>query len=215
MLKVKDLSLYVNDLPIAENVSFEIPRGLSGLCGPSGIGKTTLIRAIAGLHRVNAGTIILNDICLVESGKELVPCHLRRVGYAPQEPCLYPHMTVKENLTFFLQDKTKQEKDKRANNMLELLEIADKARSYPHELSGGQAQRTAIARALINEPQILLLDETLSGIHTELAIKIGKIIAAAISDRNIPGILISHDTELSKQVCAQNGCFTGKGIKWT
>lgn len=216
MLKVQDIKLEIDNHSIAEKISFELPSGsLSGLSGPSGIGKTTLLRAIAGLHKVRAGTIILNDIYLLKSGKELVPCHLRQVGYAPQEPSLYPHMTVRENLTFFLQKKSSREQNKRAIDILRLLQIGEKANSYPYQLSGGQAQRVAIARTMINEPQVLLFDETLSGIHAELAMEIGKIIAEFIAEKNIPGILISHDIELSKQISARSGCLTEQGINWS
>lgn len=215
MLQVQDLSLAINDVSLASNISFTVPPGqLACLSGPSGLGKTTLLRTIAGLHQLRQGSITLNEVCFVQSGKELVPCQHRRVGYAPQEPTLYPHMTVAGNLGFFLKDLKPEAKQQQVMEMLELLEIGDKADNYPHQLSGGQAQRTAIARAMLNDPQILLLDETLNGVHTELAVKIGKIIANTIEAKRIPGILVSHDTKLSQELSSLCGEFSKQGIIW-
>ncbi|NRA46445.1 MAG: ATP-binding cassette domain-containing protein [Oligoflexales bacterium] len=214
MLEIRDLELEVNKKRITKPISFDIPCGeLTCLSGPSGVGKTTLIRTIAGLHKAGSGTISVNGVCFVKDGKELVPCHLRKVGYAPQEPSLYPHMTVKENLSFFLRGLNLETQTKRIESVIEQLQITDKVDCYPHQLSGGQAQRVAIARAIVNDPQILLFDETLSGIHTELAIKVGQIILKMVSEKNIPGILVSHDLELTKKISPNTCVLNSQGLK--
>ena len=154
-----------------DNASFEISEGgVLALFGPSGCGKTTVLRLIAGLESPDTGRIVLDGQCVGENGRNLVPPHLRNVGFVFQDLALWPHLKVSENLEFALASARleKNERCARVLQMLRLTRVERYADTYPGQLSGGEQQRVALARALVSHPRLLLLDEPLSSLDAEL-----------------------------------------------
>jgi iron(III) transport system ATP-binding protein len=146
------------------------PGELVSLLGPSGCGKTTTLRLVAGFLRPEAGEIWVGERCL-SSASAVVPPERRRMAMIFQSYALWPHMTVARNVAYGLRFKagvSRAERDSRVKKMLRVVKLADYESRYPGELSGGQQQRVAVARALVVEPEILLLDEPLSNLDANL-----------------------------------------------
>ena len=187
-----------NEEVVAVNdFTFEIPDGkLIGLLGPSGCGKSTTLYMISGLQKPSSGQIFFGD----DDVTELAPEN-RGVGLVFQNYALYPHMTVKQNILFPLQnlkgeDKlTKEDMLKRAYEAAKLVQIDDLMDRKPSELSGGQQQRVAIARALVKMPRVLLLDEPLSNLDARLRLQTREEIKRIQRETNITTIFVTHDQE--------------------
>ena len=176
---------------------FEIPDGkLIGLLGPSGCGKSTTLYMICGLQKPSSGKIFFGE----DDVTELSPEH-RGVGLVFQNYALYPHMTVKQNILFPLQnfkgaDKlTKTEMLERAYNVAKLVQIDELMDRKPSELSGGQQQRVAIARALVKMPRVLLLDEPLSNLDARLRLQTREEIKRIQRETKITTVFVTHDQE--------------------
>ena len=169
MIKLQQVSIMQGNFSI-EDVSLHVPEGCyAGLMGKSGCGKTSLLEAIAGLRPICSGTVILND----QDVTDLKPAS-RHLGYVPQDRALFPNMRVGRQLAFSLevQSMPQAEIDQRIRELSSLLSLDHLLNRYPDGLSGGEAQRVALGRALANRPKILCLDEPLSaldeGLHEEL-----------------------------------------------
>src|SRR5690606_30250893 len=143
------------------DVDFRLPmHGISALFGPSGCGKTTILRSVAGLHRI-AGRIAIGDR-LLQDRHVFMPAHKRRLGYVFQESSLFPHLSVRGNLTYGLKGADRHEV--RFEGIVDLLGIGHLVDRSPEHLSGGERQRVSIGRALLSQPGILLMDEPLSAL---------------------------------------------------
>ena len=179
------------------NFTFEIPDGkLVGLLGPSGCGKSTTLYMISGLQQPTSGKIFFGD----EDVTELSPEN-RGIGLVFQNYALYPHMTVKQNILFPLQnlkgaDKmTKEQMLERAHEAAKLVQIDELMDRKPSELSGGQQQRVAIARALVKMPRVLLLDEPLSNLDARLRLQTREEIRRIQRETGITTVFVTHDQE--------------------
>ncbi len=179
------------------NFTFTIPDGkLVGLLGPSGCGKSTTLYMISGLQQPSSGKIFFGD----EDVTDLSPEN-RGIGLVFQNYALYPHMTVKQNILFPLQnlrgaDKmTKQEMLERAHQAAALVQIDNLMDRKPNELSGGQQQRVAIARALVKMPRVLLLDEPLSNLDARLRLQTREEIRRIQKETGITTVFVTHDQE--------------------
>ena len=177
--------------------NFEIPDGkLVGLLGPSGCGKSTTLNMISGLQKPSGGKIFFGDDDVTELSAEN-----RGVGLVFQNYALYPHMTVKQNIMFPLQnlkgeDKlSKEDMIERAFYAAKLVQIDDLMERKPSELSGGQQQRVAIARALVKMPRVLLLDEPLSNHDARLRVQTREEIRRIQRETNITTVFVTHDQE--------------------
>ena len=177
--------------------TFEIPDGkLIGLLGPSGCGKSTTLYMISGLQKPTSGKIFFGDDDVTELSTEN-----RGIGLVFQNYALYPHMTVKQNILFPLQnlkgaDKmSKADMDKRALEAAQLVQIDELMDRKPNELSGGQQQRVAIARALAKMPRILLLDEPLSNLDARLRLQTREEIRRIQKETGITTVFVTHDQE--------------------
>jgi len=181
------------EMKAVDNLSFRVEPGeFFSLLGPSGSGKTTCLRLIAGFEQPDSGSIRL-------SGEEAanLPPYERNVNTVFQDYALFPHMTVGENVGYSLMLKKtpQQERQKRVEEMLELVQLAGMMKRKTSQLSGGQRQRVALARALINEPQVLLLDEPLGALDLKLRQQMQVELKAIQKRVGITFIFVTHDQE--------------------
>lgn len=178
---------------VVDELNFALQDGEIGcLLGASGCGKTTTLRAIAGFQQIRSGSIVLNGRQL-SSTKVHLPPEKRRVGMVFQDYALFPHLTVCDNVTFGLQHKKNREKTAICQEMLKLVKLEGFDHRYPHELSGGQQQRVALARALAPSPDLLLLDEPLSSLDTELRRSLALEVREILKTRGTGAIMVTHD----------------------
>ena len=183
----------------AQDVSFDVPEGkLFTLLGPSGCGKTTTLRSIAGLEKPVAGSITVNGNTLYSSAQKIfIPPNKRGFGMVFQSYAIWPHMTVFQNASFPLEvgkkSYSKSEIDKRVMRVLESVELDHLRDRDATRLSGGQQQRLALARALVMEPQLLLLDEPLSNLDSKLRDKMRFELKRLQRELNITTIYVTHD----------------------
>ncbi|MBV4503408.1 ABC transporter ATP-binding protein [Pseudomonas sp. BW13M1] len=179
--------------PVFENIDCQIERGeFVTLLGPSGCGKSTLLRCIAGLTPVDSGRILLD-------GQDIVPVspQKRGIGMVFQSYALFPNMTVEQNVAFGLRmQKVKaDESQARVREVLDLVELGSFAGRYPHQLSGGQCQRVALARSLVTRPRLLLLDEPLSALDARIRKHLREQIRAIQRELGLTTIFVTHDQE--------------------
>ncbi|AZL72825.1 ABC transporter ATP-binding protein [Pseudomonas oryziphila] len=179
--------------PVFENIDCQIERGeFVTLLGPSGCGKSTLLRCIAGLTPVDSGHILLD-------GHDIVPLspQKRGIGMVFQSYALFPNMTVEQNVAFGLRmQKVKAEESQaRGREVLDLVELGSFAGRYPHQLSGGQCQRVALARSLVTRPRLLLLDEPLSALDARIRKHLREQIRAIQRELGLTTIFVTHDQE--------------------
>jgi molybdate transport system permease protein len=178
------------------DVSFTAGNAPLSILGPSGAGKTMLLRCIAGLERAHRGRIALDGRVLLDTERRIqVPARDRRVGMLFQHYALFPHRTVGENVGFGLRHLTREEKARRVNALLERVHIGGLEQRYPRELSGGEQQRAALARALAVEPEALLLDEPLSALDTHLRGQMETQLQETFATYQRPALLVTHNIE--------------------
>jgi len=161
------------------------------LLGPSGSGKTTLLRLIAGLERADGGSVSIEGELVSNHAVHVEPAK-RGVGMVFQQLALWPHLTVERQTRLVLHAWPKAERSKRVEEMLAMARLSDKGRRYPHELSGGEQQRLALARALAPAPKILLLDEPLSNLDPELRRELRDELKRIISAAGTTTLLVTH-----------------------
>ena len=185
------------EVTAVNNFSFEIPDGkLIGLLGPSGCGKSTTLNLICGLQKPTSGRIFFGEDDVTD-----LPPENRGVGLVFQNYALYPHLTVKQNIIFPLQnlkgkDKlSKDEMSKKALEIAKLVQIDELMDRKPSELSGGQQQRVAIARALVKMPRVLLLDEPLSNLDARLRLQTREEIKRIQRETGITTVFVTHDQD--------------------
>jgi len=189
-LEVKHLAKYFDsDYPIIKDLSFSINKGeIISFLGESGSGKTTFLKCIAGLEKINSGSISLNSVCLNDKNTFINPQD-RKIGFVFQDYPLFPHLNLKDNITFNLSKKHFSNLD----YILKLTSLKYLLNRYPHELSGGEQQRACIARALIREPELLLLDEPFSNLDTTIKESMREEIYKIIKATKTTTVLVTHD----------------------
>src|SRR5262245_40725276 len=193
---LKSLTKRYGDLAAVEGLSLEVAAGeLVSLLGPSGCGKTTTLRLVAGFLTPEAGEIWVGERCL-SSSSSVVPPERRRMAMIFQSYALWPHMTVAQNVAYGLRFKPglgRADRDRRVAEMLRVVQLAGYEPRYPGELSGGQQQRVAVARALVVEPEILLLDEPLSNLDANLREEMRFEIRRLHESFGITTLYVTHD----------------------
>lgn len=175
------------------DVDFTIPStGITALFGPSGCGKTTVLRCIAGLHRLEAGILSIGNT-VWQNEKTFLPPHLRPLGYVFQEPSLFPHLNVNDNLTYGLKRSRSVSPLISFQKTVELLGLSQMLNRQPANLSGGEKQRVAIGRALLTNPELLLMDEPLSALDHRSKNEIIPYLEILKNRLQIPMLYVSHD----------------------
>ena len=214
-LEVKNIDLSFDN----QNLKIRILKGLNlivdegnfvAITGASGSGKTSLLRVICGLESPNKGEIILDNSPLFN--KEIsVPTEKRNIGLVVQEKVLFPHLNTRKNIEFGISSKT--DKQNLSNEIMGKLNIQQLAEKYPHELSGGESQRVALARSIVMKPKLLMLDEPFTGLDKELKIKIYPEIKSILQESKITCLMVTHNLNEVKALADQ--CFNLESGKLT
>ena len=195
LLEIKDLSVSFGETKVLSGISLELEsRQLLAILGSSGAGKSTLLRLIAGFDSVASGTITLDGKPLSD-GKLTVPPEKRSIGIVPQDSALFPHLNVRQNIGFGLTGLSREERDKRVNQLLGLIRMEEFANRMPEELSGGQVQRVALARALAPKPKLVLLDEPFSALDAELRQELREEVRKVLRAEGATAVMVTHDQE--------------------
>ncbi len=195
-LEIKNVDFTIGGKTKVKNASLIIENEGETLCllGPSGIGKTTILRTIAGLEKIDKGSIKLNNKLL--SSKEInVEPEDRNVSLAFQDNSLFPHYTVEKNILLGAERNKGRKKRKISfKAIIELLDISKILKKYPHEISAGEAQRASLARSLLTQPDLLLLDEPLSNVDQSFKEEIQVRLKKILSELKITTIIVTHDS---------------------
>ena len=189
-LKVKNLvKNYSSEFPIIKDLSFSVKKGeLISFLGESGSGKTTFLKCLSGLEKTNSGFIELNGKVLNDN-KTFESPQKRKIGFVFQDYPLFPHLNLEKNITFNLEKKY----EKNLDYILKLTGLKFLLKRFPYELSGGEQQRACIARALIREPELLLLDEPFSNLDSTIKESMREEIYKIIKKTKTTTILVTHD----------------------
>ncbi len=192
-VRCTDLTKAFGPVYAVERVSFTVEQGsLLGLLGPSGVGKTTTLRLIAGFETPDAGTVEIGGR-VVTSSSGVVPPEKRRVGMVFQDYALFPHLSVRQNIAYGIPKEA--ESNGRVQEVMELVGLTEVESSQPHELSGGEQQRVALARALAPNPAVVLLDEPFSNLDAALRAKVRSEVKRILQEVGASAIFVTHDQE--------------------
>jgi len=190
-LSIKKLSYKINQIDILKDISLNLePDKIACVLGPSGCGKTTLLKLIAGLEKTQHGEIYLRDN-LVSSPNTHIDTGKRNIGFLFQDYALFPHLTVEENLKFAIKNNKNNKEE--IHEITNLIKLPNANSKYPHELSGGEQQRVALARSIIAQPNLLLLDEPFSSLDLNLKEEIRDDTLHLLQKFNISVIVVTHD----------------------
>jgi polar amino acid transport system ATP-binding protein len=211
MLKAKDIKKSFDGLGVLDGITIEVKKGeVLALIGPSGSGKSTFLRCVNRLETIDSGEISLDGekMCWMENGKlreadEKTLASIRhKMGMVFQSFNLFPHMSVLKNLTdapMAVLKLSREEAEARALKLLKKVGLSDKAKAYPHQLSGGQAQRVAIARALAMQPEMLCFDEPTSALDPELTQEVLAVMRDLASER-MTMVVVTHEMSFARDV---------------
>jgi sulfate transport system ATP-binding protein len=197
-IRARNVTKRFGDFTALDNVSVDIPTGsLTALLGPSGGGKSTLLRIIAGLEQPDSGSI---EIAGADSTS--LPPQQRNVGFVFQHYAAFKHMTVRGNVAFGLEirKRPKREAEARVKELLALVHLSQFADRYPSQLSGGQRQRMALARALAVEPQVLLLDEPFGALDAKVRKELRDWLRRLHDEVHVTTVFVTHDQEEAMEV---------------
>ena len=189
-LNIQKLVKYYNkDNPIIKELDFSVKKGeFVSFIGESGSGKTTFLKCLAGLEKINSGKITLNNKTLNDKDIFIKP-HLRKIGFIFQDYPLFPHLNTLDNIKINLKESYYTNLD----YYIDLMGLSNLLKRFPHELSGGEQQRVSIARALVREPDLLLMDEPFSNLDFAIKSKIQNEIYNILKKTNTTTILVTHD----------------------
>jgi molybdate transport system ATP-binding protein len=194
--RVKMERLRAGSPPFLLDISVNVPPGITILFGPSGAGKSTVLDCIAGLARPDAGRIVAGGDVLFDSQAGVnCPPQARRIAYVFQSLALFPHMSAEENVAYGLDGLSREQRSARVEEILKAFRVEKLRARRPAEISGGERQRIALARSLVAQPRVLLLDEPLTGLDAELKAAIVDDLRAWNAARRIPILYVTHTRE--------------------
>ncbi len=205
MLKVKGLNKSYGKLVVIENLDFEVDSRIQVFVGVNGCGKSTILKIIAGLVKEDSGEIWLNDKSLVGLSPED-----RRIGYVPQQPSLFPHLNVMENIKYG--EKNQRSSAKLTDELIELIGLQGLLKKKPRELSGGYQSRVSLARAVVSDPEIMLLDEPLSSLDTAVKENVLPSFRETLSQLNVPVLYVTHDPWEAEQISNSFSVFAERRL---
>jgi sulfate transport system ATP-binding protein len=200
-IEVRDVGKRFGDFVALEDVSITVADGaLTALLGPSGSGKSTLLRIIAGLEQPDSGSVVIDGQDVTAS-----PARTRGVGFVFQHYAPFKHMTVEDNVAFGLSVRRRPREEIRArvDELLGLVRLEGLAKRYPSQLSGGQLQRMALARALAVQPQVLLLDEPFGALDAQVRAELREWLRRLHDEIHVTTIFVTHDQEEAMEVAEQ------------
>jgi iron(III) transport system ATP-binding protein len=196
-LQVVGLRKSFSSSVVVNDVNLEVKHGdIAALLGPSGCGKTTLLRCIAGLEIPDTGVVrIAGEVAFDRSSGITVPVQRRGVGFVFQDYALWPHMTVEANVSYGLRIARVKRSDarERVHEVLDVVGLSGLSGRYPYQLSGGQQQRVALARSLVSEPRLLLLDEPLSNLDRKVRDEMRRYLRSVVRRLGVTAVLVTHD----------------------
>lgn len=202
IIRMSKINKFYDDFHVLKDIDFAVKQGeIVVICGPSGSGKSTLIRCINGLEETDNGEIIVDDLHIHDSRKNLQEIR-SEVGMVFQHFNLFPHLTILENITIapnLVKKISKKDAKEIALELLKKVKLDDKANSYPADLSGGQKQRVAIARSLAMKPKVILFDEPTSALDPET---IGDVLSVMkdLAKENFTLVCVTHEMGFAKEV---------------
>ena len=202
MIQVKDLHKSFGKNNVLNGISTDIKKGeVVVVIGPSGSGKSTFLRSLNLLEQPTSGSIIFDGDEITDP-KTNIDLHRQKMGMVFQHFNLFPHKTIRENITLApvtLKKMTKEEADKRADELLERVGLADKANAYPEQLSGGQKQRIAIVRSLAMDPEVMLFDEPTSALDPEM---VGEVLdlMKQLAREGMTMVVVTHEMGFAREV---------------
>lgn len=211
MIRAEGLTKSYDGVRALEPVSFHLPaKGRLAVCGPSGSGKSTLLRLIAGLERPDGGRLHLGGEIASGEGT-LLPPHRRRLSICFQRPALWPHLSVRQHLLFPLSGRKDGEAAARADGLLEAFGLAPLAGRKPEGLSGGEARRVALARALAPGARLLLLDEPFAHLDAAWKGRAREVVEAEVERSGATLLLAAHDFGDGGGLCGDRLDLRGSG----
>ena len=194
-LEIENVTFKASNIDKVNNLSLSIENEGDIICllGPSGIGKTTILRTIAGLEKIQSGKIILKNNIISSKNIHIEPEN-RNISLSFQDNCLFPHYTIFQNIEFGAARNKKKKKDLNVNEIIKFLNLEHVIDKFPNQVSSGEAQRASLARSLLSKPDLLLLDEPLSNVDQsfkeEIQVKLKKI----LTELKITTIIVTHDS---------------------
>lgn len=214
-LKLQSVCFGYDQRQVVDAVSLTVNSGeIACLLGPSGCGKSTLLRLIAGFEQPASGCIEINNHC-VANAQQMTPPQKRHVGMLFQDLALFPHLSVAKNIAFGLQNQSKQQQNKRVDDVLELCRLTEFKQRYPYQLSGGQRQRVALARAMAPKPQLILLDEPFSSVETGLQSELVHEVKQMLRADHSTALWVTHSLEEAFAVADRIGVMlNGQLLQW-
>ena len=197
ILKIQNLSHSYDDNQLSlKKINLLVNKGERlSIQGPSGSGKSTLLRLIAGLEEPHEGQIFINEEEVSSPGFS-VPPEKRQIGMVVQDKALFPHLSIYENICFGIKKNT--DKEQIVLDLLNLFKIEELKNKFPHQISGGEKQRVALARSMAPNPNFIMLDEAFSALDSDLKVSIYDEVLEIFQGKNITVILVTHDTEEAK-----------------
>ena len=194
-LEIDNVTFVASEKNKVNNVSLTIENQGDIVCllGPSGIGKTTILRTIAGLEKINSGNIRLKNKLLSSKDTHVEP-EDRNISMAFQDNSLFPHYNILENIRFGAERNKKKKKGLNINEIIKFLHIDHVIDKFPHQISSGEAQRASLARSLLSNPDLLLLDEPLSNVDQSFKEEIQVKLKQILTEQKITTIIVTHDS---------------------